>query len=441
MHERFRITADDWDETGFALIIALSAIPHLLWHRGDTVSQIVMICLIALLVPAVAMWRRRPFLSASLTGGVLVVWLTVSAGGPVDVLDLLPFICCVPLAVYGTSRFGTYLNSTVVLVAAALFAVAVVAVIGAGPGDAGVGAMASGDNVALTVVALQWVFYLGVFTLGTVQRVSVARRRASQRERERDMRLAMAREIHDTLSRTLTVINVQATAGVAGQDLSALDRIQELSGGAMGEVRELLASLRASGDVAGNSGISTDQLASAMAQMFAGFREAGLRIDTVFPVGADRDRLMETESAAVQFSVYRILGESLTNVLRHQGVGSRVIVTVLPEAPVNTLHVRVESWSGDGSDGGHRTGRAGRGPRPGRGAVGGTVGSGAGLPGMRDRVERLGGVLSWHTDGAGSGHFVVEAELPLVLSAPYPRRRPPESAVSTECPQRRNCAR
>lgn len=261
-----------------------------------------------------------------------------------------------------------------------------------------------------------------MFMLGNTQRVDVDRRQRELQERGRDVRLAMAREIHDTLSRTLTVINVQATAGSAMRDLSALGRIRELSGGSIGEVRGLVASLRASADNVEESAMDADQLVAAMGRMLGGFREVGLHIDTVFPVGEDRDLLVETESTAVQFTVYRIIGESLTNVLRHQGVDSRVIVTAMPDMAANTLHMRVESWSGrDGL-------RPPAVPVP-----------GAGLAGMRDRVELLGGVFRWYSGGADSSHFVVEAELPVVLPSPNPRRGGSRPG-SVDLSRRRSCA-
>lgn len=387
----------EWDELGFSLLITLCALPHILLHRDGGVKEIILIALVVLLVPVVALWRRHPYVVVAVVGAVLVVWTALMFVGRTDILDFVPFLCTVPLIVYGPARYGeSFVWSCCALVAAMAWALVVPVLVCRAVEDFG-----SNDRVAFLValVLLQWIFYVAVAMMGRSQRQEVAVRDAELQALNRQDRLTMAREIHDALSRSITVINVQATAGAATKDLTALDRIRDLSGSALAEVRGLITSLRASGDIVEEATQDKAALAAAMGKMIGGFRDVGLRIDTVFPSGDDRDFLVDKESALVQFTNYRIFGECLTNVVRHQGPDSRVVVTAMPDFPVNTLHVRVESWAGT----------QGRLPQYG-------AGSGVGLTGMRDRVESIGGTLTWSGSVGHNGHFVVEALLPIVLS-------------------------
>lgn len=326
---------------------------------------------------------------------LLGVWAALVLTGGADLVDLVPFICAVPLVIYGPARYGSSLPlAAVFLVLMLLWGLSLPAVdFSDVPGADGVPA-----SFLVGMVGAQWIFYIAVFMMGVTQRREVEARDAELARLNRQGRLEMAREIHDALSRSLTVINVQATAGVAMRDLESLERIRDLSGGALAEVRGLISSLRASGKVVDEAAQDKAALVAAMGRMIGGFRDAGLKIDTVFPTGPDRDYLVDRESAVVQFTNYRIFGECLTNVVRHQGTDSRVAVTAMPDFPSNTLHVRVESWAGS---------QEGRPPH--------TTGSGVGLTGMRDRVEAIGGTLSWSGSVGHNGHFVVEVRLPIVV--------------------------
>lgn len=197
------------------------------------------------------------------------------------------------------------------------------------------------------------------------------------------------------------MINVQATAGASMRDIDALARIRDISGGALAEVRSLLASLRATGDVVVAGTRSKDDLVAAMRAVLTGFEDVGLKIDARFPAAPDSERLVRIESALVQFIHYRILGEALTNVVRHQGPDSHVLLVTEVDFPENVLRIRIESWAGSQEF-----------------SVAPGVGSGEGLTGLRDRVHGIGGTLSWWADGAGgsrSEHFVVEAVMPVVM--------------------------
>jgi signal transduction histidine kinase len=216
-----------------------------------------------------------------------------------------------------------------------------------------------------------------------------AERRAAEAERTSDEaaqrrameeRLRIARELHDSLTHSISVIQVQA--GVAehlarkrGEEVpSALLAIKEAGADAARELRATLQILRRTED-GDSSGLS--QLDSLVARA----RAAGLPV-TVTVTGAERPLPPDVDQAA-----YRIVQEALTNVSRHAGLAhASVCLQYTPDA----LTVEVAD---DG---------AGNGARP--------PGPGLGLLGMRERVSALGGRLdAGPQDGGG---FRVRAELP-----------------------------
>jgi signal transduction histidine kinase len=237
-----------------------------------------------------------------------------------------------------------------------------------------------------------WVISAGVMvvTFGMWQlHVREAERRAEEAERTRDEaaqrkameeRLRIARELHDSLTHSISVIQVQA--GVAehlarkrGEEVPpALQAIHEAGADAARELRATLSVLRSTqdGDVSG-----LGQLDSLVTRA----RAAGLPV-TVTVTGTERPLPSDVDRAA-----YRIVQEALTNVSRHAGPAqASVRLQYTPEA----LTVQVDN---DGTGGGARS-----------------AGPGLGLIGMRERVSALGGRLrAGPRDGGG---FRVRAELP-----------------------------
>jgi signal transduction histidine kinase len=214
--------------------------------------------------------------------------------------------------------------------------------------------------------------------------------RADEAERTRDEagqrrameeRLRIARELHDSLTHSISVIQVQA--GVAahlarkrGEDVPpALLAIQEAGADAVRELRATLGALRSQED---GDGSGLGQLDSLVARA----RAAGLPV-TVSVTGERRPLPPEVDQAA-----YRIVQEALTNVSRHAGQA---------RASVH-LHYAPEAFSVQVDDDGQGTGTRASGP-------------GLGLAGMRERVSALGGRLQAGPQGGGG--FQVRAELPV----------------------------
>jgi signal transduction histidine kinase len=217
------------------------------------------------------------------------------------------------------------------------------------------------------------------------QRADEAERTRDEAAQRRAMeeRLRIARELHDSLTHSISVICVQAGVAVhlarkRGEDVPpALLAIQEAGADAARELRTTLSVLRSEDGDCSDLG----QLDGLVARA----RAAGLPV-TVTVTGTQRALPPEADQAA-----YRIVQEALTNVSRHAGRAcARVHLHYSPDA----LSVQVDD---DGADAGISTG-----PR--------SAGPGLGLIGMRERVTALGGRLqAGPRDGGG---FQVYAELP-----------------------------
>jgi signal transduction histidine kinase len=214
--------------------------------------------------------------------------------------------------------------------------------------------------------------------------------RAEEAERTRDEaasrkameeRLRIARELHDSLTHSISVIQVQA--GVAehlarkrGEEVPpALMAIQEAGADASRELRATLSVLRS---VQNGDGSGLGQLDSLVARA----RAAGLPV-TVTITGAERPLPPDVDQAA-----YRIVQEALTNVSRHAG---QACASVRLQYSPDALTVQVDD-----------DGKADR-SRP--------TGPGLGLIGMRERVSALGGHL--HAGPGEGGGFRVRAKLPV----------------------------
>ena len=195
-----------------------------------------------------------------------------------------------------------------------------------------------------------------------------------------DERLRIARELHDVVAHSMSVIAVQAGTGrmVIDDDVEharrALAAIEDTSKRALDEMRRLLGVLRAeTSDPAALAPVPTlDDLDRLVAYTV----EGGTPVDV--SVHGDRRRA----PAGVQLAAYRVVQEALTNVRRHApGAPARVRVSFEAEE----LVVVVENPRTDGADGGAGTGPDG----------------GHGLLGMAERVSIYGGAFEAgrQTDG------------------------------------------
>lgn len=256
-----------------------------------------------------------------------------------------------------------------------------------------IGAPGIRETVERSLLLLGWFLCAGVTGLIDKNWQAYLRQteqRALDAERSRDEaalrrageeRLRIARELHDSLTHSISIVKLQAGVAVhlarkRGTGVEpALLAIQEASGEAMRELRATLEVLRTDVVEPGTGLDRIDELAERA-------RTAGIVLDVT--VSGDERPL----PPAVDRAAYRIVQEALTNVARHAG---RATTTVRLTYTERALTVRVD-------DQGPRTAHD-------------TVTAGTGLTGMRERVTALGGVLEAAPRPAGG--FSVCAELPL----------------------------
>ncbi|WP_425248130.1 sensor histidine kinase [Streptomyces sp. NEAU-NA10] len=247
----------------------------------------------------------------------------------------------------------------------------------------------SGDEPASfgqEIVVATWVVVIvAVAELVRTRREQWARERAERaqaaRRRADEERLRIARELHDVLAHSLSVINVQAGVGLAlldshpEQARTALTTIKSASKEALGEVRQVLDTLRTPGDAPRAPAPGLDRLPELVEQA----ARAGLTV----AVTGEPPRL----PPGTDLAAFRIVQEALTNVVRHSG--SRHARVRLDQAG-GTLRLRIDD----------------DGPAAHTDAGGG----GNGLAGMRERAAALGGTIE--AGPRDDGGFRVLAVLP-----------------------------
>jgi signal transduction histidine kinase len=211
-------------------------------------------------------------------------------------------------------------------------------------------------------------------------------------------RLRIARELHDIVAHTMATINVQA--GVAAHVLAdnpaavgpALEAIRQSSKDGLRELRAILNVLRQA-----DEGDPT-QPAPGLQQLdalIAGACNAGL------PVVLRQDGPQRQLPAAADLAAYRIVQESLTNVIKHAGPGATATV----ELRHGDAEVRIEitdTGVGPGVD------------LPTAGSHG--ISGGHGIIGMRERAAAVAGTLV--TGRGPGGGYRVTATLPCETPAP-----------------------
>ena len=282
--------------------------------------------------------------------------------------------------------------------------------------------------LALAILLGEVVRSRRALTAETADRLRLAseEREAEAGRRVAEERLRIARELHDTVAHSMATITVQAGSalhllgpadaggspgpGENGPRSDARRGIDDNLRGALTAIRET--SKAALTEMRGTLG----QLRNETPDESSDLRTAGLDrlpalCEAVTAAGAPVSLTTEGQPRplplAVSHAAYRILQESLTNVLRHAGPEARAAVCLSyePEA----LAIRV-------ADDGHGPGAA-----PGDGT------SGHGLIGMAERAAAVGGSFA---AGAGpDGGFEVVARLPAVQPGKAPAGPAPVAAA------------
>jgi signal transduction histidine kinase len=361
--------------TGIAEVVAR---PDAFHHLGLSIAAS------AGVAAAVAFRRRRPLEAVLAFYGLLLAQQLLGGGLTQQDGPVMPFIALL-LMNYG---IGAYLGGRALaagVISAALGLVLMMALPGSGP---------SGPSDYFFVL---FVLVAPPVLVGRAVRERLRLLRALQiknaeleREREeraraavRSERARIARELHDVVAHSLSVMVVQAGAARRVIDVDhagAAESFQAIQGAgreALGEVRRLLGMLREDGD---EPAVTPQPRLENVGALVERTRAAGLHVDL------EVEGTPVSLPAGVELAAYRILQEALTNTIKHAGPS----------------HARVRVHYGEG-------GLELEVVDDGRGA-GGQNGGGHGLTGMRERVALYGGEL---TAGARpTGGFAVRARIP-----------------------------
>ncbi|MGW5309486.1 sensor histidine kinase [Nocardia thailandica] len=322
------------------------------------------------LVPAL-LWRRSRPLAAVLVGwgvaGLLAVLQLTAHAGDLGLYSMMAVL----LLLYSLVRWGSGRE----VIAGTAF-VTVVAAVGMYGTAAGAADVFGGGALLLSVVALAAVFR---------SRADLWQRR--QREIRNQERVALARELHDTVAHHVSAIAVQAQAGrvVAGvqpeKAAEVLAAIESEASRTLAEMRTMVRVLR------------EEEAAPYSPRRGVADLPALARAGATPTVEVSLDDSATGLARPVDAALYRLAQESLTNAVRHARGATRVGIVVRREGAAVRLRV---------SDDGQTV----PGPIP---------APGFGLLGMAERAQLLGGSLC---AGPGpEGGWVVEAVLPAGAAA------------------------
>jgi len=335
--------------------------------------------------------RRAP--TAVLAGTTAVGVLMIVAGYPTGTASF--GVCCAAYAaaLYRPGGEGTDLNETLrhavpVMVAAVAVGLATLAPEARQPS-------AWGWLPASGLIAASWVLGYAIRTRRAYiaeLKARAARLEAEEGERAAravvDERLRIARELHDVIGHSISLITVQAEAAARSARTNPdavpgfLTRISAASRQALAEMRHVLAVLRpdAEAELSPQPGLA--DLGELVERLNAGGLETRLDVEPM------------DLSPGVALAVYRIVQESLTNVLNHAGPGARAVVAVVR----SDSSVRV-SVHDDGA-----------------GPSGPAASTAHGIIGMYERAAVYGGTL--RTGARAGGGFEVEALIPMREETP-----------------------
>ncbi len=322
-------------------------------------------------------WRRRhPF-------RVHVIVMLASLLGHSDQLLGEPLVA-LPFSLYSLGRYEADKQRSVIGVLAGLALIALYRLM--------LGPLDGSDPIALLAGFLVW--YIGRRIRFRGEYLRLLKERAEQLEREQhaeaekavtEERTRIARELHDIVAHQVSLMTVQAGAAkvVAGKNpdgaREAMASVETAGRQALDELRHLMGVLRPG--AGGDERLPQPGL-KYLARLIEDFRKAGLSI--TFDIDPDPPSL----PARVDLSLYRIVQEALTNVLKHAGPGAETRIKL--------------SYSSEQIDVVIENNQAGATSLP---------GTGYGIAGMRERAEVLGGTVD--AGPAGPGLFRVCARLPI----------------------------
>ena len=331
--------------------------------------------------------RRAPLavLAAAAPPGVFMLAVGYAALPAI----FAPGCAAYALGMYGRRAERAELAGTLRDAAAVLLVAVAVGVAGVSPDARNQsGALLAFSNGVL--IAASWV--LGYALRTRRDYVGELRDRAARLEAEEgeraaravvDERLRIARELHDVIGHSISLIAIQSEAAARSARSNPdavpafLSGISAASRQALAEMRGVLAVLRPDPEAELGPQPGLEQVDELVAGLRAGGLETRLEVERMqLPAG-------------IGLAVYRIVQESLTNVLKHAGADAKAGVTIIRSGGAVRVSVH--------DDGAGPSGR---------------VSSTAhGIIGMRERAAAYGGTL--RTGARPGGGFEVEASIPL----------------------------
>ncbi|WP_156388838.1 sensor histidine kinase [Nocardioides sp. Root151] len=381
----------------FATVLGLLLLPlsaSAVWESSwSTPGRVAVTAVLVVAHLAVVVRRTTPLVSYAVVCAVMVVLVALPemSGGPDGVSFhpiLLPSTLVFPVLLHTVAAWCSRRESLLALAAACVGATAVtVRLWGADYLTVSQPGLAGGEDPVRS-----WPLFLVV---GTVSAIAVPwglgrhRRRArmeSARAAAAEERIRIARELHDVVAHSLSVMVTQAEGGrmMAARDpavgVRVLETVARTGQEAMRDMRDLLDALNDPGGSASQPGLR------ALPELIGRVRASGLA------VSYQEDGTTGSLGSAGELAAYRVVQEALTNVLKHAGTDGEVEVA-LSWRP-DHLAIAVENHAAQ---------------PPTTATLGGR-----GLVGMRDRLAGLDGSL--HAGRADDG-FRVAATIPTLASS------------------------
>ncbi|WP_018720612.1 sensor histidine kinase [Salinispora fenicalii] len=374
-------------------VVALFAVPSISGEPGGWKATLVGFGMAAVLV----FRRTHPLAVTAVVAALALVQVAVGWGPRAYDIGVL-------IALYSVAKYADRLRYGIIAGLVAAVGVVLAALQLGGP------AYWWSDALELGVVTgAVWLVGLNVRTR-RLYMLSLEERAATlERGREAEARAAVAeertriaRELHDVVAHTMAVMVVQAD-GVRftiDRDPAVAREAAKVVGDtgrqALEEMRRLVGVLREPADAAGSDGVVYAEPAHrrpalvGLSDLLDRFRAAGVAV--AYATSGEPTVL----SPGLELTVYRVVQESLTNTLKHAGVGASVEL-VFDWSPAAVVVRAVDDGRG-------------------RSVVRAAPSGGHGLVGMRERVGVYGGSLTAGPTSAGG--WRVEARLPLPSAPP-----------------------
>jgi signal transduction histidine kinase len=359
-----------------------------IWVTGSLSGRAAMTVPAAVSATLPLAWRRRaPLLVLSLSFGVFVIEAVVAAAAGVALPrpDSIALLAGWVIAVYST---GAHLDLPRALLGLAMGLSFLPIALAADPTRS----LSELDPESLLFILIPWLAGQAIRRLRTQRAQLRELAQTLAREREEQARAAViaerariARELHDEVAHSVSVIAVQADAaeGALGLDPSvareSLGAIKTTARGALVEMRRLLGVLR---DTAETPPLTPRPGLAQLAPLIEQAQRAGV------PIELNVEGEPQPLPAALDLSAYRIVQEGVTNIVKHAGQAhARVLIRYC----ARDLHIEIAD--------------------DGRGGEAKSYAGGHGLVGIRERVALFGGEV--HVGAGINGGFLLRVRLPL----------------------------